>query len=298
MAAGGARRGRAARPMPSSAAPRAGAIGPRHRDAGGGRNNCGVTLSWSEAIPLPPRAVVVLGSGLSEIAARLLGDEAIPYSALEGMPDETVPGHEGALYRGTVAGKPVVALAGRTHLYEGRGSAAVTRPIEAAIARGAQIVVLTNAAGAISAELEVGAPCLISDHLNLTGSNPLVGRGSRAEAFLDLTDLYDPELRALARSLAPDLKEGVYAGVLGPTYETPAEIRMLATLGADLVGMSTVHEAIVARYLGARVLAISLVTNRAAGLTEQVLTHDEVTAAGRLGAPRLEALLRRLLEEI
>jgi purine-nucleoside phosphorylase len=237
------------------------------------------------------RVAIVLGSGLGALARSLTGAKPVPYSGIEGMPVSTVAGHEGALYAGDVEGVSALVFAGRVHLYEGRSAKEVVRPVELAVEAGCDRIVLTNAAGAIKESLEIGAPCLISDHLNLTGTNPLVG----TEGFLDLSEAYDGGLRALARSVDPSLQEGVYAGLLGPTYETPAEVRMLAALGADLVGMSTVLETIAARRSGAAVLGISVVTNRAAGLSAEPLSHDDVARAGRKAAARLEALLRGLL---
>ena len=232
----------------------------------------------------------MLGSGLAPVARSLTEADPVPYSSLEGWPRTRVPGHEGAVYAGEVEGTPVLVLAGRVHLYEGQPSSAVTYAVDEVVAAGCRTVVLTNAAGAIDETFEVGAPVLISDHLNLTGSNPLIG----GPTFVDLSDVYDAELRSLARRLDPSLREGVYAGVSGPAYETPAEIRMLRTLGADLVGMSTVHEAIAARALGARVLGISVVTNKAAGLGDR-LDHAEVQRAGAGAAGRMESLLRGVL---
>ncbi len=188
---------------------------------------------------------------------------------------------------------PVLLLMGRQHLYEGYRPSDVVHPVSAAIAAGVDTVVLTNAAGGIRDGLRVGDPVLISDHLNLTGRTPLVGA-----TFVDLVDAWDPELRSLAREIDPSLTEGVYAGLTGPQYETPAEIRMLRTIGADLVGMSTVLEVITARALGARVLGISLVTNLAAGVTGAHLSHAEVLAEGHAAAPRLGKLLRGVLERL
>ena len=241
------------------------------------------------------RVAVVLGSGLGDLARALVGGDPIPYSSIERIPQSSVDGHEGSLYAGEISGVPSLVFAGRVHLYEGHEPAAVTRAVRSAVECGCDHVILTNAAGAINEELEVGALCLITDHLNLTGANPLSGVNDGAgPRFLDLTDVYDPELRRLARRVDEHLPEGVYAGLHGPTYETPAEVRMLRTLGADLVGMSTVHEAIVARYLAARVLGISVVTNLAAGIAPQPLSHDEVTRAGRDAGERLEQLLREV----
>ncbi len=195
---------------------------------------------------------------------------------------------------------PTLIFAGRVHLYEGHEIAEVTYPVRAAIGAGCNIVILTNAAGGINPDLEVGAPCLITDHINLTGRTPLFGPNddSIGPRFLDLSEVYDTELRALAKSVDPALSEGVYAGLLGPTYETPAEVRMLRTIGADIVGMSTVNEAIAARYLQTRVLGISVVSNLAAGLSPTPLSHEEVSAAGRQAAARLESLLRGILIEL
>ncbi len=241
----------------------------------------------------PARAAIVLGSGLSEVARTLTGARPVPYEELEGMPRTSVPGHQGALYAGEAAGVRALVFAGRVHLYEGFGPAEVCFAVRAACRAGCDTVVLTNACGAIAPELEIGKPCLIADHLNLTGRNPL-----RGPAFLDLTDLYDPGLRTAARAVEPSLREGVYAGLAGPTYETPAEVRMLAALGADMVGMSTVLEAIAARHCGARVLGISVPANRAAGLQEGPLDHAEVARRGREAAGRLEALLAGVLARL
>jgi purine-nucleoside phosphorylase len=246
----------------------------------------------SDAAGFTPRVAIVLGSGLSSLAGSLVGGDPVPYGEIEGMPVSAIEGHEGALYAAEVSGVPVAAFAGRVHMYEGHSPQIATHAIQQVVEEGCKIVILTNAAGGIDKGLEVGAPCLISDHLNLTGTNPLIGpHDNRGPRFLDLSEVYDKELRALAHSVDDDLKEGVYAGLIGPTYETPAEVRMLRTLGASLVGMSTVLEAIAAHYLGARVLGISIVTNLAAGVSPQPLSHDEVAEVGRRAAARLERLL-------
>ena len=253
----------------------------------------------SEAAGFTPRVAIVLGSGLSSLAGSLVGGDPVPYGAIEGMPVSAIEGHEGALYAAEVSGVPVAAFAGRVHMYEGHSPQIATHAIQQVVEEGCKIVILTNAAGGIDKGLEVGAPCLISDHLNLTGTNPLIGpHDKRGPRFLDLSEVYDKELRALAHSVDDDLKEGVYAGLIGPTYETPAEVRMLRTLGASLVGMSTVLEAIAAHYLGARVLGISVVTNLAAGVSPQPLSHDEVAEVGRRAAARLERLLSGVIAGI
>jgi purine-nucleoside phosphorylase len=245
-------------------------------------------------------AAVVLGSGWMA-AADAIGQAAreIPVSGLGGFPEPSVPGHQGSVRLvGTADGKRVLVFLGRVHLYEGHEPAVVVHGVRTAIAAGARTVVLTNAAGGISPAYQVGQPVLISDHLNLTGRSPLAGPNppdGYPGRFADLTTLYSPRLRGLARELDPALAEGVYAAVPGPHYETPAEIRMMHAMGADLVGMSTALEAIAARHLGAEVLAISLVTNPAAGLADSPLDHAEVVAAARASAARIGGLLAGLL---
>jgi len=249
----------------------------------------------------PPRhdVAVVLGSGWAP-AADALGtvDAEVPLAELGGFPPPTVGGHAPAV-RSVRAG-PVRALVflGRVHLYEGHDVATVVHGVRTAVAAGCQVVVLTNAAGGIREGYQVGQPVLIADHLNLTGRSPLSGSPpppGYPSRFVDLTDLYSARLRTLAAGADEGLAEGVYAALTGPHYETPAEIRMLRTLGADLVGMSTVLEAIAARHLGAEVLGISLVSNLAAGLAPHGLDHTEVVAAGRAAAGRIGSLLAGLL---
>jgi purine-nucleoside phosphorylase len=245
---------------------------------------------------------VVLGSGWAP-AADALGTAVaeVPLADLGGFPEPTVGGHSPTVRSLSVGGVRALVFLGRVHLYEGHPVATVVHGVRTAVAAGCRVVVLTNAAGGIRAGYQVGQPVLIADHLNLTGRSPLAGPpppagyGSR---FTDLTDLYAARLRALARQADPGLAEGVYAAMPGPHYETPAEIRMLATVGADLVGMSTVLEAIAARHMGAEVLAISLVSNLAAGLAPSGLDHAEVVAAGRAAAGRMGSLLAGLLPGI
>ncbi|WP_143229861.1 purine-nucleoside phosphorylase [Actinophytocola xanthii] len=235
---------------------------------------------------------VVLGSGWRP-AADGMGEASAEVSMAElpGFTAPTVAGHGGTIRSLRVGEHRVLILLGRTHYYEGRGVAAVVHGVRTAVAAGCRTVVLTNAAGCLRDGIPVGTPVLISDHLNLTATSPLVGA-----QFVDLTDLYSPRLRALAREIDPALVEGVYAGLPGPHFETPAEIRMLRTLGADLVGMSTVLEAIAARAAGAEVFGLSLVTNLAAGVTGEPLNHEEVLEAGRAAAGRMGGLLRALVE--
>ena len=246
---------------------------------------------------------VVLGSGWHPAADRMGEVVAeVPSSDLPGFPPSTVAGHAGGVRSiRTPGGRRVLAFLGRVHGYEGNAPTAVVHAVRTAHAAGCHVVVLTNAAGAIREGLAVGQPVLVADHLNLTGQSPLAGalppEGLPAR-FVDLTDAYAVRLRALAREVDPDLVEGVYAGLPGPHYEKPAEIRMLRTLGADLVGMSTVHETIAARAAGAEVLAVSLVTNLAAGMTGQPLNHEEVLEAGRRSATRMGALLAGVIARL
>lgn len=237
---------------------------------------------------------VVLGSGWTPAAAALGTPAAeIPMSVIPGFTPPSALGHRGRVLSVPLGSHNVLVLLGRIHAYEGHDLRTIVHPVRTARAAGATIVVLTNAAGGLRPEYEVGQPVLISDHLNLTARSPLVGA-----QFVDLVDAYSPRLRELARSVDPSLTEGVYAGVPGPHYETPAEIRMLRTLGADLVGMSTVHETIAARAAGAEVLGVSLVTNLAAGMTGRPLSHDEVLAAGRASATAMGSLLASVLARL
>ena len=230
---------------------------------------------------------IVLGSGWAPAVAALGSATAVlPMAELPGFTPPTAVGHTGQVLSVGIGAHRVLVLAGRVHPYEGHDLQHVVHPVRAACAAGARVLVITNATGAVREDFEVGQPVLISDHLNLTGRSPLVGA-----QFVDMVDAYAPRLRVLARSIDPALAEGVYAGLPGPHYETPAEIRMLRTLGADLVGMSTVHETIAARAAGAEVLGVSLVTNMAAGITGEPLSHAEVLAAGAASATRMGALL-------
>ena len=234
---------------------------------------------------------VVLGSGWAPAAAELGEPSAVvPMAELPGFTPPSAAGHGGQVLALTVGDKRVLVLLGRIHAYEGHDLRHVVHPVRTACAAGARSVVLTNAAGGLREDHAVGQPVLISDHLNLTARSPLVGA-----QFVDLVDAYSPRLRALARDVDPSLAEGVYAGLPGPHYETPAEIRMLRTLGADMVGMSTVHETIAARAAGAEVLGVSLVTNLAAGMTGEPLNHEEVLEAGRQSATRMGSLLSEVL---
>ena len=237
---------------------------------------------------------VVLGSGWAPAVAALGEATAVlPMGELPGFTPPTAIGHTGQLFSVGIGVHRVLVLAGRVHPYEGHDLLHVVHPVRTACAAGARTTVLTNAAGGLCPEFEVGQPVLISDHLNLTARSPLVGA-----QFVDLVDAYAPRLRALAREVDPTLTEGVYAGLPGPHYETPAEIRMLRGLGADLVGMSTVHETIAARAAGAEVLGVSLVTNLAAGITGERLSHVEVLAAGAASATRMGSLLADVIARL
>jgi purine-nucleoside phosphorylase len=233
---------------------------------------------------------IVLGSGWRPAADVIgAGDVEVPMAELPGFLAPTVTGHGGTIRSVRLGEHRALVLLGRTHHYEGHGVARVVHGVRTAVAAGCRTIILTNAAGGLRDGFSVGQPVLISDHLNLTATSPLVGA-----QFVDLTDLYSPRLREVARRIDPSLAEGVYAGLPGPHFETPAEIRMLRTMGADLVGMSTVLEAIAARAVDAEVFGLSLVTNLAAGITGEPLDHKEVLAAGLAAASRMGELLREL----
>ena len=236
---------------------------------------------------------IVLGSGWVP-AVDVLGAATadFPVTELPGFLPPAVEGHAGRIRSLDVGGKRVLAFLGRTHLYEGRGVEPVVHGVRMAAAAGCRVVVLTNACGCLKPGVKVGDPVLLSDHLNLTGRTPLVG-----PRFVDLSDTYAARLRALVRTVAPDIAEGVYAQFHGPQYETPAEVRMAGALGADLVGMSTALEAIAAHAEGCEILGISLVTNLAAGLGDP-LDHEEVLAVGKASATRMGELLAQVIPQI
>jgi purine-nucleoside phosphorylase len=255
-----------------------------------------------------PTVGLILGSGLGSFADRLEGRVAVPFSRVTGIPRSTIVGHAGNLVFGRggegAATVEVLAMQGRVHAYEGHDLARVAFPARVLIACGCRTLVVTNAAGGIDPARAAGEIVCLRDHLNLMGGSPLIGPNDEAVGprFPDLSEAYATELRELARAAAAELgfalAEGVYAGLLGPQYETPAEVRMLRALGADLVGMSTVPEAIVAAHMGARVLGLSLVTNLAAGLSPIKLSHEEVTETAARVRERFEQLLRRILVKL
>lgn len=235
---------------------------------------------------------LVLGSGWSAAADRL-GEPigSCQLADLPGFARPVVVGHGGELRAvRTATGKIAIIFTGRTHYYEGRGIAAVAHGVRTAAAAGAKMIMLTNGCGGLRPEWTPGTPVLIADHINLTGATPL-----RGATFIDLTDAYSPRLRELARSVVPELDEGVYVQFPGPQYETPAEVRMARVLGGELVGMSTTLETIAAREAGLEVLGMSLVTNAAAGISPEPLSHAEVIQAGRDAAPRLTDLLTKII---
>jgi purine-nucleoside phosphorylase len=243
-----------------------------------------------------PAVGIILGSGLGGLS-KSIGDAArIPFGEIPGFPEVTVAGHEGAMIVGSLGGREVVALSGRFHMYEGHPAALAAFPVRVFHALGARDLFVSNAAGGISPRLAVGDLMMISDHLNLMGTNPLVGAAGKGEIrFPDMTDAYNPGLRWLLRTTAEKLgitlREGVYAGLLGPSYETPSEVKMLRLLGADAVGMSTVPEVIVARALGMRVAGVSCITNAAAGVTGSALSHAEVLETTNRVSAAFESLV-------
>jgi purine-nucleoside phosphorylase len=254
--------------------------------------------------PIEPEVGIVLGSGLGGLADDLEDAVAIPFSDLPGWPAATAPGHVGRLLLGRLGGRPVVMLQGRFHLYEGNDPGLVVQPVLLFRALGARIVVLTNAAGGLDRTFGPGTLMVMNDHINLTGRSPLIGPNADelGPRFPDMTDAWSPRLREKLHDAASaediEMREGVYIGLSGPTYETPAEVRMLAGFGAHAVGMSTVLECIAARWVGLEVCGVSLVTNAGAGYTGAPLTHEEVLEAGASAGPRLARVIRRFIQDL
>jgi len=247
-----------------------------------------------------PKVGIILGSGLGGLSKSIADAVRIPFADIPGFPNATIAGHEGAVIVGSLGGREVVALSGRFHMYEGHPAALAAFPVRVFHALGALELFVSNAAGGISPKLAVGDLMMISDHLNLMGANPLVGEAQEGEIrFPDMTDAYNPGLRWVLRTTAEKLgitlREGIYAGLLGPSYETPSEVKMLRLLGADAVGMSTVPEVIVARALGMRVAGVSCITNAAAGVTGSALSHAEVLETTNRVSASFESLVTEFL---
>lgn len=262
-----------------------------------------VALVRSRAAVATPVAAIVLGSGLGGLAARIGHARRIAYRDIPGFAQPGVAGHAGELIHGTLAGREVLALAGRFHMYEGHAACRAAFPVRLVHALGARTLVLSNAAGGVRRTFLPGQLMVIADHLNLMFRNPLIGTlVAGDERFPDMSAPYDPALRAqlhaIARAAGIRLEEGVYAGLLGPSYETPAEVRMLERLGADAVGMSTVPEVIVARAMGMRCAAVSCITNPAAGTTPHAIDHGDVIEVTRRAAADFERLVQALVQEL
>jgi xanthosine phosphorylase len=266
-------------------------------------------VSWREAAAvltersgIRPRVGVVLGSGLGAVADAVEGPVEIGYDELPGFPRPSVEGHAGRAVLGALGSVPVAILQGRAHLYEGVDHDLVRTPVRALRAAGAEVLVLTNAAGSLRPEVGPGRLMLISDHINMTGVNVLAGPNDPelGDRFVSLRDAYDPALReglrAAAGELGLDLAEGVYLAVTGPSFETPAEIHAFRTLGADAVGMSTVHETIVARHAGLRVAAVSAITNLAEGMSHEPVSHEQTLRDAARAAADLAPLVARFVE--
>ena len=259
---------------------------------------------------LVPRIGIILGSGLGAFAAQVESPVTIRYATIPNFPQSTVPGHSGNLILGTIAGVAVAVMQGRVHAYEGYTMPEVTFPTRVLALLGCRTLLVTNAAGGIDPAYRPGTLVVIADHINLTGTNAALGPNDprfamvprAGQRFFDMSSAYNPALRtiahAAAQSLGYELPEGVYLAVLGPSFETPAEIRAFRTLGATLVGMSTVHEVIVARHMGLEVLGISLVTNPAAGVSSEVIDHEDVMAIGRNVESRFTGLLMAVIPRL
>lgn len=256
-------------------------------------------------VPKVPELAIVLGSGLGDFAGTLGDAVSLPYSEIPHWPASKVIGHEGRLVVGGAAGgRTIAALSGRSHGYEGHDQKTVTFAVRALGVLGVKVLVLTNAAGGVNTGFSQGALMVIDDHINLTGSNPLVGPNDDrfGVRFPDMSSVYSPRLRAVAdesaRALGMELPHGIYVALLGPSYETPAEIRFLRTIGADAVGMSTVPEAIAARHMGLEVLGISCITNMAAGVLPQPLNHAEVMETARRVRGQFIGLLNEVVARV
>ena len=250
-----------------------------------------------------PEAAIILGSGLGRLADKITDRKVVAFHDVPGFPPPTVVGHSGSVVSGLLGGRRVVALSGRFHMYEGHGADLAGFPVRVLHELGAPTLIVTNAAGGIRRSFRPGDVMLIRDHINLTFRNPLIGAVEAGdERFPDMSDPYDPGLMRLAREVAKSqglsMAEGVYCALLGPTYETPAEVKMLGVLGADAVGMSTVPEVIVARARGMRVLGFSCITNLASGLSDQPITHAEVLETTLIAGERMSALVAEIVHRL
>jgi purine-nucleoside phosphorylase len=250
-----------------------------------------------------PRVAIVLGSGLGFLAGEVADPIRVPYQSIPGFPEPSVAGHKGELVAGTLENVPVIVQAGRFHLYEGHPAATAGLPTRVFAELGVGVLIVTNAAGGVRRTFRAGTLMLIADHLNLMWRNPLIGQPEQGEQRFPLMhEPYDAELKAIAREVAREngilLEEGVYVGLLGPSYETPAEVRMLERLGADAVGMSTVPEVVVARSRSIRCLGFSSITNPAAGITGEALSHQEVLAVGEKVARQLGVVVKGVLRRL
>lgn len=258
------------------------------------------TRAGDAAGDTPVRLAMILGSGLAPLAEAVQGTR-IPYSELEGFPASGVSGHAGELIVGDLHGLRVAILNGREHYYEHGRSDAMRLPLEVAQALGAEMLLATNACGSFRPDIPPGDLMILEDHINYSGLNPLIGEPSDRR-FVNLVDAYDPALRTLLQEAGAevglDLKSGVYAWYSGPAFETPAEIRMLKMLGADVVGMSTVPEVILGRFLGLRCAAVSVVTNMAAGLSNEAISHEHTKASAPIGAAKLIQVIERMIPKL
>ncbi|TCP69915.1 purine-nucleoside phosphorylase [Baia soyae] len=269
------------------------------------QSNIREATEWIQSkIQVQPKIGLILGSGLGVLAGEVENPVKLPYNDIPHFPQSTVEGHAGELVVGMLEDQPVLVMAGRFHLYEGHPLTSVTFPIRVMKALGVDTIIVTNAAGGVNTSYEPGDLMLIKDHINMTFQNPLIGPNDPEQGvrFPDMSTAYDPELREMARKVATEqgvkFQEGVYIGLLGPTYETPAEIRMCRFLGGDAIGMSTVPEVIVARHAGIRCLGISCISNMAAGILEQPLSHDEVMETTELVRSQFINLVKGILRNI
>lgn len=264
---------------------------------------CTAAIRAAHGGPIP-RVAIQLGSGLNAVADALSDATTLPYSDIPGFPQPSVAGHEGRLLIGNFRGEPVLCLQGRVHYYEGQGLEPAVIMVRVLKALGVEVLILTNAAGSLNGDMGPGSLMAITDHINFSGANPLIGPNDDAVGvrFPDMSHAYDPALRSLLHEAAKEartkLHEGVYVMASGPSFETPAEINAFRAMGADAVGMSTVPECIVANHCGLRVTGVSTITNLAAGMSDTPLTHDETMREGALATERLIDILGHFLKKV